>query len=129
MTSIVREHMGSMTPSNIFPRSVVGIDRSDESLEAARQALRLADGEGDVALLTAWALAPPLAVPYAVVTPAVLDDEGRRLEAEHTVRAAALARNADVKTSTVRGLAWQALIDVAEAQKRTLIAVGSHGDR
>ena len=44
----------------VFARVLVGIDGSQQALEAARQAAILHDVEGQLTLLSAWDIAPPI---------------------------------------------------------------------
>lgn len=107
----------------VFARVLVGVDASTESLEAARQAARLGDPLGSLAVLTAWD-----------VRPAELgesDAEACRLRAEEALATGmeALGSTRAARAIAVRGLAWQELLVEAEATATTLVAVGSHGRR
>lgn len=110
----------------VFSRILVGIDGSEESREAARQAAIVAEGE--LTLLAAYDLAAGLVGGTGIGVPAYYDDDAQRKSAQ-----AALARAreeipaASATGKIVRGAAWDALIREAERERDTLIAVGSHG--
>ena len=71
----------------IFTRILVGIDGSQQALEAARQAALLQDVDGQLTLLAAWDIAPVMGgtgtrIPYD------FDEELQRSAAEKGLRAA-----------------------------------------
>ena len=109
----------------MFSRVLVGIDGSEESREAARQAALLVDGE--LTLLAAYDVAPAIGGTGTHV-PAYMDEDLQREAATGSLRR---ARN-DVATASptgkiVRGRAASALISEAEREQDTLLVVGSHG--
>jgi len=104
---------------------LVGIDGSEESREAARQAALLLDGE--LTLLAAYDVAPAIGGTGTHV-PAYMDEDLQREAATGSLRR---ARN-DVATASptgkiVRGRAASALISEVEREQDTLLVVGSHG--
>jgi nucleotide-binding universal stress UspA family protein len=109
----------------VFSRVLVGVDGSEESREAARQAAILVDGE--LTLLAAHDVAPAIGG-TGVGVPAYLDEDLQRNAAT-----AALARlreevlMASPTSKIVRGRAAAALISEVEREQDTLLVVGSHG--
>ena len=115
--------------SQLFKRVVVGIDRSSQSVEAARQAALLADPDGGVTLLGVWRVPPP-------TVGVVGADLSREPEADLFLAAAeravagaktAVGTLASPATKVVRGFAWDELLAEIEAEQATLVVVGSHG--
>jgi nucleotide-binding universal stress UspA family protein len=110
---------------SVFSRVLVGIDGSEASREAARQAAILVDGE--LTLLAAYDIAPAIGGTGTHV-PAYMDEDLQREAATGSLRR---ARN-DVATASptgkiVRGRAATALISEVEREQDTLLVVGSHG--
>jgi nucleotide-binding universal stress UspA family protein len=105
----------------VFEHVLVGIDSTDESVEAARQAERLRDPGGSLDVVTAVELATIAGAGYTATTAA------EQLEAEAR-EALDAARKAVAGGSfrAVQGRADQVLVDAAQAVKATLVAVGSH---
>jgi nucleotide-binding universal stress UspA family protein len=121
-------HPPSLVGPILCSRVLVGIDGSDEALEAARQAALLAGERGALKLLAAWNVAAPLVTPFGAERSSEL--KAPRSGAELALRAAqVLLSTLEPATEVVRGFAWHALIDAAEHEGHTLIAVGSHGGR
>jgi nucleotide-binding universal stress UspA family protein len=111
---------------SVFSRVLVGIDGSEESREAARQAAILVDG--DLTLLASYDVAPAIVGGTGTHVPAYLDEDLQREAATGSLRR---ARN-DVATASptgkiVRGRAATALISEVEREQDTLLVVGSHG--
>ena len=99
---------------SVFDRILVGIDASEESREAARQAAILAEGE-----LTLFA---------AYDVPTYFDEAVQRGAATESLRRA----GEDIATASptgkiVRGHPASALIAENKREQGTLLAVGSHG--
>lgn len=112
----------------IFSRVLVGIDRSPESREAARQAATLMDGEGSLELLAAYQVVYPVAIgPTMATTPP--DRELLREAAADALRRATadLTAMRDLTAKVVEERPAQALLHDAERAHATLIALGSHG--
>jgi nucleotide-binding universal stress UspA family protein len=112
---------------HLFTRVLVGVDRSPESGEAARQAAVLLAPGGAMAVLAAWTLPPPT---IGVVSPETLGiDEAVFREAAENAVSAAIQGLTDplLATKVVRGFAWDELIKAADANETTLVVVGSHG--
>jgi nucleotide-binding universal stress UspA family protein len=112
----------------VFSRVLVGIDGSEESREAARQAATLVDGE--LTLLASFDVAPAIVGGTGSRVPNYFDDDVQRDAAAASL---GRARN-DVAIASptgkiVRGRAASALISEVEREQDTLLVVGSHGHR
>jgi universal stress protein A len=108
----------------IFHRILCGVDGTPESLVAVRQALRLQDEDGSVLLSAVANLAQAAQAGMAAVHAAeLLEHEAEAALAE----AREIAPSADSKL--VDGDPVAVLLKQAEAERVTLIAVGSHGHR
>ncbi len=109
-----------------FTDALVGIDDSPESLAAAKQAARLADGP-----LTLMAVYDPVASVLGGLGPAVparLDEEPLREQAAQVLRQAAAAIGSKEHIDAVgRGRSWEELLRELRRGGHTLVAVGSHG--
>jgi nucleotide-binding universal stress UspA family protein len=114
----------------LFERVLVGVDRSPESAEAARQAAVLTAGGGALTVLSAWTLPPPT---IGVVSPDWSRDPDEGVYQAAAEDAIALATNALAglrpTTKIAHGFAWDELLKEAGASEATLIVVGSHGQR
>jgi len=107
-----------------FTRVVVGIDGSEESREAARQAAILVDGE--LTLLASYDIVAAIAGTGAGV-PLYLDEGVQRAAADDALgRAEEDAAAASPTCKVVRGRPTDALIDEVEREQSTLVVVGSH---
>jgi nucleotide-binding universal stress UspA family protein len=110
---------------SVFSRILVGIDGSEGSREAARQAALLVDGE--LTLLASYDVAPAIGGTGTGV-PAYLDEDLQREAATESLRRACNDIAAASPTGqVVRGRAADALISEAEREQDTLLVVGSHG--
>ena len=115
-----------LVAQKVFSRVLVGIDGSEESREAARQAATLTDGE--LTLLSVYDIASALVGGTGFGVPVYYDEEVQRTSAEDALRHAVEDVEAATPTGKIaKGVAWDALIDEAERRENTLIAVGSHG--
>jgi nucleotide-binding universal stress UspA family protein len=114
-------------PETVFGRVLVGIDGSPESHEAARQAARLLEPEGELTLLSAYDVAPAIIGGTGPSVPVYFDEEGLRRGAEATVRGARAELELTATGKVARGRAWDVLLREAERDDDTLIALGSHG--
>lgn len=111
---------------NVFSRVLVGVDGSEESREAARQAATLAEGE--LTLLAVHDIASALVGGTGFGVPAYYDEDVQRDSAKAAVEQAQKELEAAAPTGkVVKGVTWDALIHEAERAQDTLIAVGSHG--
>ena len=109
-----------------FSRVLVGIDGSDESREAARQAATLVDGE--LTLLAAYDVAPAIVGGLGTRVPDYFDKAFQRDAATGALgRVREEAAAASPTGKIVRGRPADALISELEAGQHTLLVVGSHG--
>jgi len=114
-----------LAPQTVFSRVLVGVDRSEESREAARQAAALV--EGQLTLLAAYDITP-LVGGTSIGVPIYYDEDLQRDTAKDALSRAREDVAAAAPTGKfVRGVIWDALIREAEREQHTLIAVGSHG--
>lgn len=120
-----------LVPTRVFEFVLVGIDRSPESLEAARQAASLVEPDGRLSLLAAWSLSPltlgtlgPMQVPDAD------EEEFRGSFASALADAESVAgqtRDGTPRDSAlVRGTGSAELLAKAREGDVTLLVVGSH---
>ena len=112
-----------LAAQKVFSRVLVGIDGSEESREAARQAATVTDGE--LTLLSVYDIASALVGGTGFGVPAYYDEDAQRTSAEDALRHA--QKDVEATGKIAKGPAWDALIDEAERRENTLIAVGSHG--
>jgi nucleotide-binding universal stress UspA family protein len=111
--------------TDVFSRVLVGVDRSEESREAARQAAILVDGE--LTLFAAYDVAPAIGGTGTHV-PGYLDEDVQRDAATDALeRARDDVAIASLVSKVVRGHAGSALISEAKREQDTLVVVGSHG--
>jgi nucleotide-binding universal stress UspA family protein len=110
---------------SVFSRVLVGIEGSEESREAARQAAILVDGE--LTLLAAYDVAPAIGGTGAGV-PAYLDEDLQRDAATDALgRVREDIAVASPTGKIVRGRSADALISEIKREQDTLLVVGSHG--
>jgi nucleotide-binding universal stress UspA family protein len=108
----------------IFTRIICGVDGTPASLVAVRQAVRLQDGDGSLLMTAVANLAKAAQAGMAASHAAeLLQDEAEAALAE----AQGIAPAASAKL--VDGDPGLVLLNQAEADRATLIAVGSHGRR
>lgn len=112
----------------VFSSILVGVDGSQQALEAARQAALLQDVDGRLTLLSAWDIvhgagATGTQIPY------YLDETFQRTAAEKDLRAATdyVAPYTAATAKLVRGTAVARLLEEIERDQHTLLAVGSSG--
>lgn len=114
-------------PASTFSRVLVGVDGSDEAIEAARQAALL--GDGPVTLLAAYETVSRIIGATGTRVPAYLDEDLQRANAsdglERTLQA--LGERSDVAGKIVHGCPWDELIREIERSRDTIVVVGSHG--
>lgn len=110
---------------SVFSRVLVGIDGSEESREAARQASTLVDGE--LTLLASYDVAPAIGG-TGVGVPYYHDEDLQRDAASDALRRAREdAASASPTGKIVRGRPADALISEVEREQNTLLVLGSHG--
>jgi len=112
----------------VFSRVLVGIDSTQQALEAARQAAILEDVDGQLTLLSAWDIVRGIGGTGSRV-PYYLDKDLQRTAAEKGLAAANeyVAPYSAAISKLVRGTAASELIKEIERCEDTLIAVGSSG--
>lgn len=110
----------------VFRRVLVGIDGSEESREAARQAAKLAQGE--LTLFAVYDTTDAIIGGTGIGVPVYYDEDQQRKAAEDALEQAHEdVASANPTGKIVRGIVWDALIHEIEREHDTLIAVGSHG--
>lgn len=114
----------------IFSRVLVGVDGSGESLEAARKAALLQDPAGPLTLLSAWEVPPVIGITGGEI-PYSIDAEVVRSSARESLATARehIAPYAPARSKLVRGSAIARLLEEIEAERDTLVAIGSGGAR
>jgi nucleotide-binding universal stress UspA family protein len=111
---------------SVFSRVLVGIDGSEQSREAARQAAILVDGE--LTLLAAYDVAPAIVAGTGTHVPDYFDEDLQRDAATGALgRARDDVAMASPTGKIVRGRPAAALISEVEREQDTLLVVGSHG--
>jgi nucleotide-binding universal stress UspA family protein len=109
------------TDTGIFARIVCGVDGTPESLFAVKQANRLRPSDGSLLLVAAVSLAKAAQAGMAARHAAeLLQDEAEQAMAEAKELASAEGKIVNGDPATVL---------LGEAQRATLLAVGSHGRR
>jgi nucleotide-binding universal stress UspA family protein len=113
----------------VFSRVLVGVDSSQQALEAARQAALLEDVDGQLTLLSAWDIAPTIIGGTGARVPYYFDEELQRTTAEKALAAANdyVAPYAAAIGKLVRGTPVRELLKDIEGCEDTLVAVGSSG--
>jgi nucleotide-binding universal stress UspA family protein len=113
----------------VFSRILVGIDGSQQALEAARQAALLEDVNGRLTLLAAWDIAPTIISGTGSRVPYYFDEELQRTSAEEdlTVARDHVSPFAAATGKLVRGIVVTELLREIDRDEDTLIAVGSSG--
>ena len=110
----------------VFDRVLVGIDGSEESREAARQAAKLARRK--LTLFAVYDTATAIIRGTGTDVSPEYDEDHQRTVAERALEAAhEEVASANPTGKIVRGVVWDALIHEVEREHDTLIAVGSHG--
>ncbi|HEY6960385.1 MAG TPA: universal stress protein [Gaiellaceae bacterium] len=113
----------------VFSRILVGIDGSQQALEAARQAALLEDVHGELSLLSTWDIAPTIIGGTGTHIPYYYDEELQRRVAERNLAAASehVRPYARTTATLVRGTPVSELLQAIDRDQRTLVVVGSSG--
>jgi len=113
----------------VFTRLVVGIDGSQQSLEAARQAALLQEVGGRLTLFSVWDVTPIIIGGPTTATRYDFDEELQRTTAEKALLAARnyIAPYTAATGKLVRGTPVAKLLEEIERDEDTLIAIGSSG--
>jgi nucleotide-binding universal stress UspA family protein len=108
-------------PAGVFARIVCGVDGSDESAEAVRQATRLAIGSVHIVAC--------MDVPAATHAGAVSGQlvEQLQVEADEALARARSVARSPTTSQQVAGLPAETLLTLLEQEDATLVAVGSKG--
>ena len=118
------EQRADASTPDVFARIVCGVDRSEASSEAVRQTLRL--GSPSTALVLAAVGETRLAVHTGMHARQVADE----IKAEaHAALEEAKALAPEAATRLMSGRPDETLLQIAEEEGATLVAVGSHGHR
>ena len=114
---------------HVFARVLVGIDGSQQALEAARQAALLEDVDGELTLMSVWDTAPTVVGGTGTQIPYYYDEKLQRQAAERNLAAAEEHVRPYARTTTrlVRGTPVAELVREIEREQDTLVAVGSSG--
>jgi nucleotide-binding universal stress UspA family protein len=110
-------------PQSVFERILVGVDGTKESLDACRQAARLANPDATVEAATVSAFPPAAARALGV------DDLAERLDqtASSTLSAAARILGPHAELRRLDGMTVNVLLAEVERSRATLLAMGTHG--
>ena len=113
----------------VFTRIVVGIDGSQQALEAARQAALLQDVDGRLTLFSAWDVTPIIVGGPTTAARYDFDEDLQRRTAEKALLAARdyVAPYTAATGKLVRGTPSATLLEEIEHDEDTLVAVGSSG--
>ena len=113
----------------VFARVLVGIDGSQQALEAARQAALLEDVAGELTLLSAWDTMPTIIGATGSHVPYYYDEGVQRRAAEKNLAAATehVRPYARTNSKLVRGTPVSELLREIERDQTTLVAVGASG--
>jgi nucleotide-binding universal stress UspA family protein len=128
MSTAAKEERASTTAgTSTFSRVLVGVDGSDEAIEAAKQAAILADGP--LTLLAVYDIASSIIGATGTGVPAYFDEDLQRTSASEALDRTrqALAECDEIAGKVVRGCPWDALIQEIHRGRDTLVLVGSHG--
>ncbi len=110
-------------PSAVFSRIVVGVDGTEPSFEACRQAARLVEADGSIELVAAVHIAK--AAHTGSSAPRIAAELER--EAEDALQAALSVAGQQATAELVNGPASESLLRALESRQATLVAVGTHG--
>jgi len=126
-TATKNEHASTKARASIFTQVLVGVDGSDEAIEAARQAALLS--ESPITLVVAYDIAPSIIGAMGTGVPAYFDEDLQHTSASEALDRTrhALGECDDVVGKIVRGCPWDALIEEINRGRETLVVVGSHG--
>jgi len=119
------DHVDTSKGETIFTRILCGVDQTPESIEAVRQARRLADPAAE--LLLVGVVETTMAVHAGWAVASVLEDlRDGELDA---LERAKIAAGPHVRTRLLEGVPWSAIATTAQEEAVDLVAVGTHGHR
>lgn len=119
----VGQDVGELHFPSPFSRVVVGIDETEQSLEACRQAARLVDEDGTLEIVSAVDLGE--AVLVGPGAPRVADEI--EAEARSTLQRAAEIAGDRAESRLLRGSPVPCLHGELQRSQATLVALGTHG--
>ncbi|HZR96772.1 MAG TPA: universal stress protein [Gaiellaceae bacterium] len=113
----------------VFGRVLVGVDGSQQALEAARQGALLQDVDGQLTLFAVWDTVPVIVGGPTTVARYEFDETLQRTSAEKALFAARdyVAPYTAAIGKLVRGAPVAKLLDEIERDEHTLVVVGSSG--
>jgi nucleotide-binding universal stress UspA family protein len=113
----------------VFTRILVGIDGSQQALEAARQAALLQDVDGQLTLLSVWEVLPPIVGGPRTEGRYDIEETLQRTTAEMALGAARdyVAPYTAAIGMLVRGTPVAELLKEIERDEDTLVSIGSSG--
>ena len=113
----------------VFTRTLVGIDGSQQALEAARQAALLQDVDGRLTLFASWDVPPLLAGGPRTLRRYEFEEQLQRGRAESALRAATeyVASFSAPTITLIRGTPVAGLLGEIDRDEATLIALGTSG--
>jgi nucleotide-binding universal stress UspA family protein len=122
-TQLVTTPAASTAAHSIFERILVGVDGTKESLDACRQAARMAEPHAAIEAAIVSLFTPETALALGV------RDEAERLErtAGSALAAAAGILGPEADLRRLQGLTVDALLAEAKRMQATLLAIGTHG--
>jgi nucleotide-binding universal stress UspA family protein len=126
-TAAKNERASTPARAPTFSRVLVGVDGSDEAIEAARQAAIVAGGP--LTLLAVYEIAARIIGATGTGVPAYFDEDLQRTSASEALDRTrqALGDGSEVSGKIVRGCPWDALVQEIQRDRDTLVVVGSHG--
>jgi nucleotide-binding universal stress UspA family protein len=126
LTTVELNHALALgSPGLLVSRVLVGVDGSESSFDACRQAARVASPEAFVEAVTVVHLSDAAQAGFSAL---FLADQLAR-EAEEALAKAVAILGPETRTRSVNGYVTPALLAEVERVDATLLAIGSHGHR